>query len=94
LGNHKGGVLTVTDGTHTARISLAANYAGATFVASGDGHGGTDVVAQNSEASNAPPRAFIEAMAGFGATAGDHMQTDQTWRALSPFLSSPRVAMA
>jgi len=31
----------VTDGVHTADINLAGNYAGASFVASSDHHGGT-----------------------------------------------------
>ena len=35
------GKLTVTDSQHTAHITLAGNYTGATFSASNDGHGGT-----------------------------------------------------
>ena len=38
------GVLTVTDGTHTATIALAGNYTGQTFVTSSDGHNGTTVI--------------------------------------------------
>jgi hypothetical protein len=38
-----GGVLTVTDGTHTAHIKLAGNYARSTFTTSGDGHNGVIV---------------------------------------------------
>jgi VCBS repeat-containing protein len=42
-GNSSGGILTVTDGTHTAHISLVGDYTLSTFVAASDGSGGTDV---------------------------------------------------
>ena len=56
-GDASGGVLTVTDGTHTAHIHLAGDYTASTFVAASDGHGGTIVTD--------PPRAdaFASAMA-------------------------------
>ncbi len=38
-----GGVLTVTDGTHTAHIAMAGNYAATTFQAASDGRGGVNV---------------------------------------------------
>jgi hypothetical protein len=43
-GNNSGGTLSVTDGTHTAKIALLGNYMASTFVASSDGHGGTSVI--------------------------------------------------
>jgi hypothetical protein len=43
-GNVSGGTLNVTDGTHTASIALLGNYLASIFVASGDGHGGINVV--------------------------------------------------
>jgi hypothetical protein len=43
-GTSTGGVLTVTDGSHTANIALLGNYMAATFAVSSDGHGGTFVV--------------------------------------------------
>jgi hypothetical protein len=43
-GNATQGTLTVTDGTHTANISLLGNYIASTFTASSDGHGGVIVV--------------------------------------------------
>jgi len=43
-GNSSGGTLVVTDGTHTANITLVGNYLTSTFVPSNDGHGGTPVV--------------------------------------------------
>ena len=42
-GNSAGGVLTVTDGTHTASISLVGSYTRSTFVAASNGAGGTDI---------------------------------------------------
>jgi VCBS repeat-containing protein len=43
-GNNSPGMLTVSDGTHTASIALLGNYSLASFAASSDGHGGTSVV--------------------------------------------------
>jgi hypothetical protein len=43
-GNSSGGTLSFTDGTHTAKIALLGNYLASTFVASGDGHGGTSII--------------------------------------------------
>lgn len=43
-GDASGGTLHVSDGVHTAAISLLGNYLGSTFVASDDGHGGSGVV--------------------------------------------------
>ncbi|MCC8980641.1 hypothetical protein, partial [Bradyrhizobium acaciae] len=36
-----GGTLSVSDGTHMAQIALLGQYAANSFVATGDGHGGT-----------------------------------------------------
>ncbi|MGI9169083.1 MAG: beta strand repeat-containing protein [Caulobacteraceae bacterium] len=63
-GTTTGGVLTVTDGTHTAHITLIGNYTGSTFVASSDGNGGTLVVDPHAaKATVSPPHAFVAAMA-------------------------------
>jgi len=43
-GTASGGILTVTDGSHTANIALVGNYIASTFVRSSDGHGGANVV--------------------------------------------------
>jgi hypothetical protein len=43
-GTPESGTLTVTGGTHSANIALLGNYLASTFVASSDGHGGTNVV--------------------------------------------------
>jgi hypothetical protein len=42
-GNDSPGTLTVSDGTHTARLALLGQYAAASFAASSDGHGGTAI---------------------------------------------------
>jgi hypothetical protein len=43
-GTSTGGVLTVTDGSHTANIALIGDYLSSTWTLSSDGHGGTFVV--------------------------------------------------
>ena len=44
LGNTSGGTLTVTDGSHTANITLTGNYLSSGWTLSSDGQGGTVVV--------------------------------------------------
>jgi hypothetical protein len=94
-GTTSSGVLTVTDGTHTAHIHLRGNYIHSTFVASSDSHGGTIVVDTTAkDAAIAPSGAkFIEAMAGFGAAATDgQLHASQAWPDRMPGLANPRVA--
>jgi autotransporter passenger strand-loop-strand repeat protein len=43
-GDNTGGILTVTDGSHTATLSLLGQYVVANFAIQSDGHGGTLVV--------------------------------------------------
>ncbi len=64
-GSASGGVLTVTDGTHTALIHLSGSFSGSTFVASSDGQGGVTVATEG-----ASPRSFVDAMAGMAAKVG------------------------
>jgi hypothetical protein len=40
------GILSVSDGTHTANIQLLGNYIAAAFATASDGHGGTFVETQ------------------------------------------------
>jgi large repetitive protein len=40
-GNTLSGTLTVTDGTHTARLAMLGDHALANFTLADDGHGGT-----------------------------------------------------
>jgi hypothetical protein len=67
-GTKTSGILTVSDGTHTARIALAGDYRGSTFVAASDGKGGVLIQDTNDRVAAAPtsPLAFIGAMAAFG----------------------------
>jgi hypothetical protein len=66
-GTTTSGTLTVTDGTHSARITLSGNYTASAFITSSDGHGGTTVVDPTPKKA---PHAFIAAMAGFGEGVG------------------------
>jgi len=43
-GTSSGGMLSVTDGTHSANIALLGNYTASSFVPSNDGNGGTTIV--------------------------------------------------
>jgi prophage maintenance system killer protein len=51
-GTSEGGVLTVTDGIHTANIALLGNYLASSFAARNDGHGGTSVMESSSNAAD------------------------------------------
>jgi hypothetical protein len=64
-GSATSGVLTVTDGTHTAHIALTGNYTGATFTAASDGHGGVKII----DTPTPAPHAFVAAMASLGSGA-------------------------
>lgn len=87
-------MLTVTDGSHTAHITLTGDYTGVTFVASSDGHGGVNIVDATAPAA-APAHALIAAMAAMPAagaaahvTGGAHAEP---WR---PTLSVARHVFA
>ena len=89
-GTAKGGVLTVSDGTHTALIDLKGDYLGATFTAASDGHGGTVVTATT---PGLP--AFVAAMAAMGGPgAGLAHATLDTSHGTSLFLANPRLQAA
>ncbi len=71
-GTATSGVLTVSDGTRTAHITLIGDYLASTFIAASDGHGGTIIhdpkaPAAAPSASHAPRHRFIAAMAGLGS---------------------------
>ena len=98
-GTATSGTLTVTDGTHTAHITLEGNYTSSTFTVSSDGHGGTKVVDPTKAPAGgqlpASPQSLIAAMAA--ASANDHGSialTAEPWRAPAATLSGPRAAMA
>jgi hypothetical protein len=58
-GTTASGVLTVSNGTQTAKIHLTGDYLTSTFTLSSDGHGGTTV--------KDPPAALVQALASFAA---------------------------
>jgi hypothetical protein len=69
-GTKTSGILTVTDGTHTAKLHLTGNYLASTWTLTSDGHGGTTVTDPTPQTA-AAPTALLSAMAGF--TAGEPM---------------------
>jgi hypothetical protein len=94
-GTDTSGVLTVTDGTHTARITLVGDYLGAAFTAVSDGKGGVDIVTSSAQAPSAAR--YAGAMAGFGGHGGSAaalvdartIQADHP-----PILTAPRIALS
>ena len=46
-----GGILSVKEGTHVAKIALLGNYMAASFVTAADGHGGT-LIMEGSQTAN------------------------------------------
>jgi hypothetical protein len=88
-GNSASGVLTVTDGTHNARIKLAGDYLSSTWTLSGDGHGGTLVV---DPAKTAP---LVAAMAGFPPAGSVGLSERTDWRRpVLSILAAPSVHIA
>ncbi len=69
-GGAASGVLTVTDGTHTASIKLKGDYRSQSFLAASDGAGGVLVVATTGPAAPPSTQGFVAAMAGLGASVG------------------------
>jgi len=91
-GAASGGVLTVTEGTHTAHIRLSGDYTASTFTASSDGHGGTIVVDPTTAAT---AHRFVAAAAALGAGGGGLASVAHgAWRAHPPVLARPAVATA
>ncbi|MDQ2859650.1 MAG: hypothetical protein M3T55_02775, partial [Pseudomonadota bacterium] len=91
-GTASSGTLTVTDGTHTAHITLIGDYLGSTFTASSDGHGGTTVIDPRTRAPS--PHPLIAAMASLGA-GGASLEHLAAYRFhASPTLLGPRTQLA
>jgi hypothetical protein len=92
-GTKTSGILTVSDGAHTAHIHLKGDYLGTTFVVSSDGKNGTDVVAMGGQMPSAAH--FVGAMAatGHGLAAGlmDARGIDDGRQVM---LAAPRLALA
>ncbi len=101
-GTTTSGVLTVTDGTHTARIKLAGDYTDSTFVTASDGQGGVRIVdfaatpdLARSAVSSAPsPHSFVAAMASLAGSGGQAIQAREPWSAHPPLLVNPRGVAA
>ncbi|MBA3810471.1 MAG: hypothetical protein H0X27_02285 [Caulobacteraceae bacterium] len=97
-GSHTGGVLTVTDGIHTAHINLVGDYHTSTFVVANDGNGKVlvhDPAATDATLTAPGAHPFIAAMASFGAHPGGPAQlANDTHFARPAMLSVPRMAMA
>jgi hypothetical protein len=77
LGDANGGVLTVTDGTHTANITLKGDYRSSTFTAADDGHGG--VIVTDPKVSQ-----LIQAVAALSAPAAGLLLTHDPARSDHP----------
>jgi hypothetical protein len=96
-GTATSGVLTVTDGTHTAKIDLTGDYLTSTFTVASDGHGGTTVTDPPAAATRPPVTTLplITAMAGFGGAGagGTGGHADDAWPRAPTVLISPRCAI-
>jgi hypothetical protein len=92
-GNASGGVLTVSDGTHTAKINLTGNYTASTFTASSDGAGGVIVVDPTPGQAQAPsPAGFASALASVCAGPVAHASSPSPRASLAPTpLIAPRA---
>ena len=89
-GTKAGGVLTVTDGTHTAHINLVGNFLSSTFIASSDGAGGV-IVVDPTAPSFMSTHAMVSAMAGLaGSSAGSGLPAGPSATpALQTLLTTP-----
>jgi hypothetical protein len=92
-GRATSGVLTVTDGTHTAHITLIGDYTASTFVASSDGKGGTIVVDPTSGHAASAHR-FVAAAAGLGGSAGASIHAIDAGAIHAPLLARPHAMVA
>jgi hypothetical protein len=102
-GTTTSGVLTVTDGTHTARITLDGNYRTSAFTVSSDGNGGTTVIDPTARVASPPTLPpgltvppLITAIAGFGAgaVAASAIHAPETWRPPPNAIAPPGIASA
>jgi hypothetical protein len=87
-GTTASGVLTVTDGTHTANITLIGDYTASTFVVSSDHGGGTNVIDLAAPAEPASIQPLVTAMATFAPPAGAAGHALEPWRPATPTLAA------
>ena len=85
-GSTSSGVLTVTDGVHTAVIALLGNYTASTFEVGSDGRGGTTVVDPKAPAAL---QAFAAAAAVMGASAASAAPPSAAAIGPRPILANP-----
>ena len=90
-GTSQSGVLTVTDGSHTAHIDLVGDYLAARFVTAGDGHGGVSVTAGSADAS-VRGAAFASLSAALAPSASPVPASDLASAAPRPSLLAPPPA--
>ena len=94
-GTTKSGTLTVTDGTHTAKITLEGDYVGHTFTTSSDGQGGTTIVDPAIPlAGGGHSLPLVTAMAGFGTAPPPSTRLASALLAETLSLAAPRLSMA
>jgi hypothetical protein len=94
-GTKASGVLTVSDGTHTAHITLIGDYRHTSFVTSGDGLAGVIVAASGGAATVPATHAFIAAMASLAAPPIGHAQfAHEDWRTPPRLFAGPRPQAA
>jgi fibronectin-binding autotransporter adhesin len=99
-GTTTSGVLTVTDGTHVAKITLEGDYTGSTFTVSAATGGGTAVVDPTSKGLEKPVdpmslHPFVAAMASLGAggTGGVAAREADSPSLRAPLMAAPRAIL-
>jgi hypothetical protein len=92
-GTTKSGVLTVTDGTHTAQIHLTGDYTASIFVATSDGRSGT-IVIDTTSGNAASAHRFIAAAAGLGRSAGEAVHAGAARADHATMLARPHAMIA
>jgi len=92
-GTKTGGTLTVSDGTHTARIKFTGDYANTFVVVGEDPEGGVMVVDDGAMAPPAPsPHVLTAIMAGMRPGAAPASSTSAPHPPLAaPLLTAPRA---
>jgi hypothetical protein len=91
-GTSGSGVLTVTDGAHSARLTLDGDYLGWTFKASRNGSGGVTVVGKAPHQGVLSPGALIEAMAGLAGPVAAMTAPGPLFHTAEISLAVPHVA--
>ncbi len=91
-GTTSSGVLTVTDGTHTAQIDFVGDYTHAGFTASSAFGGGTEITATARQTPSMPPIAhFSDAMASLAAGTGVSIHAPRPSAAGLGVLAPPHI---